>query len=143
MFIQGCSVAALTAGSMAADAGLDHTLSGISYKTLTLSIDNMRAAVFNTMGRLDMDITDQIKTGSGWIILATARNWTIESELESLTRRLTRMRVVVHDGDFFFKDASTATEIIVQTAETLAMTREADIRPIPVSAGTATLTRRY
>ncbi len=143
MILGGCSGAALTAGSMAADAGLDHTLSGISYKTFTASIDDMRAAVFNTMDRLDIDIADQTQTPSGWIIIGTARNRTIEAQLESLTRRMTRMRVVAHDGDFFFKDASTATEIIVQTAETLAMTRDADIRPIPVSAEATTLTRRY
>ncbi len=143
MFIGGCSGAALTAGSMAADAGLDHTLSGISYKTFTASIDDMRAAVFNTMDRLDIDIDDQTQTRSGWIIIGSARDRTIETELESLTRRLTRMRVVAHVGGLFFKDASTATEIIVQTAETLAMTRDADIRPIPVSAEGTTLTRRY
>lgn len=143
IFIGGCSGAVLTAGTMAADAGLDHTLSGISYKTFAASIDDMRAAVFNTMDRLDIDIADQTQTRSGWIIIGTARDRTIEAELELLTSRLTRMRVVVHDGDFFFKDASTATEIIVQTAETLAMTRDADIKPIPVSAKTSTLTRRY
>ena len=48
MILQGCAGAALTAGSMAADAGLDHTLSGISYKTFTASMDDMRAATFNT-----------------------------------------------------------------------------------------------
>jgi hypothetical protein len=142
LFTGGCSGAALTAGSMAADAGLDHTLSGISYKTFAASINDMRAAVFNTMYRLDMDIADQTRTKAGWIIIAKAGDRTIEAELESLTRRLTRLRVVAHNGDFFFKDASTATEIIVQTAETLAMTGEAEIRSIPVSTETATFSRR-
>ncbi|MBC8339709.1 MAG: DUF3568 family protein [Alphaproteobacteria bacterium] len=139
MILQGCAGAALTAGSMAADAGLDHTLSGISYKTFTASMNDMRTAAFNTLDRLDMDIADQVQDPAGWTIIANAHDRTIEIELEALTRRVTRMRVVAHQGGLFFKDASTATEIIVQTAQTLAM--EMDSRALPVAgpAETATL----
>jgi hypothetical protein len=145
MVLQGCTGAALTAGAMAADAGLEHTLSGISYKTFTVSLDDMRAATFDTLDRLDMDIADQARETSGWTITATARDRTIEIELEALTRRVTRMRVVAHFGGLFFKDASTATEIIIQTAQTLAMERAA-IPPIPAPETgpgvTTTSTRR-
>jgi len=101
LFAQGCAGIAMTTGSMAADAGLDHTLSGISYKTFSVPMDDMRVAVFNTMQRLDMTIDDQIRTSSGWIIIATAGERTIETEFETLTPRMTRLRVVAHDGDFF------------------------------------------
>ncbi|NQV84321.1 MAG: DUF3568 family protein [Rhodospirillales bacterium] len=121
VILQGCSGVIATAGSMAADAGLDHTLSGISYKTFSTSMDNMRAAAFNTLDRLDMEIADQIRKPEGWTITAIARDRTIEIELEALTRQLTRMRVVANHRGLFFKDASTATEIIIQTAQTLDM----------------------
>ena len=39
--------------------------------------------------------------------------------LERLTPQATRMRVVANEGALFFKDSSTATEIILQTAQTL------------------------
>jgi len=120
-FAGGCTSMALTAGSMVAGQGVDHTLSGISYKTFAASMDDMRAATFKTLDRLDMDITDQVQIKAGWKILAIARNRRIEIDLERLTRRATRMRVVAHEGEIFFKDAATATEIIVQTAETLAV----------------------
>ncbi len=134
--LPGCAAVALTAGSMAAGQGIDHTLSGISYKTFAVSMDDMRAATFKTLDRLDMDVTDQAKTESGWEIIALAYNRTIEIELEALTRRATRMRVVANKGDFFFKDAATAIEIIIQTAETLQMELEASIQPVEREAST-------
>ena len=39
-----------------------------------------------------------------------------------MSSRTARMRVVANEGEFFFKDAATATEIIVQTAATLDQT---------------------
>jgi hypothetical protein len=53
------------------------------------------------------------------VIKASAVDRIIEIELERLSRRTTRMRVVANKGTIFFKDAATATEIIVQTASTL------------------------
>lgn len=141
--VQGCSSVALTVGSMAADQGVEHALSGISYKTFATSMDDMRVATFYTLDRMDMDVTDQVKTESGWEIIAFAYNRTIEIELEALSKRATRMRVVVNQGGLFFKDAATATEIIVQTAETLIMEMEASIQPPAVATESAGLPRRY
>ena len=129
--LQGCAAVALTAGSMVADAGIEHTLSGISYKTFASSMDDARLAVFKTLDRLDMDIADQTQTRDGWIIIALANDRTIEIELEALTRRFTRIRVIAHKGNFFFKDAATATEIIVQMAETMAADMEAALSVEP------------
>ena len=127
MTLQGCAAVALTAGSMAADAGIEHTLSGISYKTFVSSMDDARYAVFKTLDRLDMDVVDQTQTKDGWVIFALANDRTIEIELEALTQRVTRIRVIAHKGSFFFKDAATATEIIVQMAETMAADMEASL----------------
>ena len=105
--------------------------------------DTMRAAAFNTLDRLDMEIADQVRKPNGWTIIAIARDRTIEIELEALTRQVTRMRVVAHEGGLFFKDASTATEIIIQTAQTLDM-EHVDINgPEFGPAETATLHKEY
>ena len=125
--LQGCAAVALTAGSIAADAGIEHTLSGISYKTFVSTMDDARYAVFKTLDRLDMDIADQTQTRNGWVIFALANDRTIEIELEAVTYRVTRIRVIAHKGSFFFKDAATATEIIVQMAETMAAEMEASL----------------
>ena len=52
-------------------------------------------------------------------------------------------RVVVNQGGLFFKDAATATEIIVQTAETLLMEMEASIQPPAIPTESAGLPGRY
>ncbi len=121
----GCAATALTAGSMAAGTGINHTLNGITYKTFVTPVDDLRAATLATLDMMDMSVTDIKEVKSGWEIKATAYDRTIEIELEALTRRATRMRVVANMGQFIFKDAATATEIIIQTAETLDRTAAA------------------
>jgi hypothetical protein len=66
---------------------------------------------------MDMPVAADEKTETGWKLTATASERTIEIEFERLTERTTRMRVVANEG-ISFKDASTATEIITQTAQT-------------------------
>jgi len=143
MFLQGCAAVALTAGSMAAGEGINHTLSGISYKTFAAGIDDMRIATFRTLDRLDMDIADQKAIQSGWKIVAVASDRTVEIDLEGLTKRMTRMRVVTHKGQIFFKDAATSTEIIIQTAETLDMEMEARLQSTTDTPESAQLNARY
>ncbi len=64
-----------------------------------------------------MTVTEDSETEDGWEIKATAAKREIDIELERLTKRATRMRVVANEGEIFFKDAATATEIIIMTAE--------------------------
>jgi hypothetical protein len=116
----GCAAVAVTAGGIAGAAGIDHTLNGIAYKTFAAPIDNVRLATLQTLKRMDMGVKDDRKTETGWEIAALANEREIDIELEAVTQRATRMRVVVSNNDIFFKDAATGTEIIVQTAEALA-----------------------
>jgi hypothetical protein len=116
--LQGCAAVALTAGSLAASAGISHTLNGIAYKTFTMPLGNMRVATLKTLNRMGIKVTKSDKAESGWEIQCEAADRTIEIELEALTPKTTRMRVVANQ-DAFFKDSATATEIILQTARTL------------------------
>ena len=118
LILQGCAAIALTAGGLAAGQGIDHTLTGITYKTFSAPMNRLRLATLKTLHRLDMKVTDDSKTEDGRIILATAAARKIEIEFEILTKRATRMRVIVSKGAIL-KDSATATEIIIQTAETL------------------------
>jgi hypothetical protein len=123
--LQGCALGGLgmmlaaTGTGLAAGAGVDHTLSGITYKTFAVSRNQLRYAVLKTLHRMDMRITRDQREKQIQYIEALALDRTIEIELEQLTRRTTRMRVVANQGQIFFKDSATATEIIVQTAATL------------------------
>ena len=130
LWLSGCAEVALGAGSLVVGAGFNHALSGITYKTFTAPLANTRLAALKTLSRMDMTVTDETESDSGWEIEAEAADRNITVELESLTPATTRMRVVADEGVFFLKDSATAAEIIVQTAQTLqhdaAMTAQAD-----------------
>ena len=116
----GCAAAGLTVAGAGAGVGMasgvDHTLSGTVYKTFSAPVNELRLATLRTLNRMDMPLTRDQQTEVGWTIGATASQRTIEIELERLTRTTSRMKVTADKGDFFFKDASTASEIVTQTA---------------------------
>jgi hypothetical protein len=117
MALFGCAPIALTAGSIAGSAGVNHTMSGIAYKTFTTPMKNLRVATLKTLNRMEMKVVQDGKSEEGWQIAATAADRKIGIELEELTPATTRMRVVTNKGDFFFMDGATSTEIILQTAQ--------------------------
>ncbi len=117
--LSGCAAVALTAGGLAAGAGVNHTLSGIAYKTFNDDLETLRIATLITLEQMAMEVTDDTATDEGWEIIAIAAEREIDIELERLTERATRMRVVANEGEIFFKDSATATEIILLTAENL------------------------
>jgi len=123
LYLQGCAAVGLAvvgAGAGAGvSAGVDHTLNGIAYKTFAAPLNNVRFATLRTFDHMGMPLTDDEKTETGWKLSATAADRTIDIELESLTDKTTRMRVVANEGKIFFKDSATATEIILQTAQVL------------------------
>lgn len=117
--LQGCIALALTAGSMVGGAGVNHTLSGIAYKTFNSPMDELRGATLVTLAEMEMEVTLDEESEEGWEINADAIDREIDIELERLSSKTTRMRVVAHEGAIFFKDSATATEIIIVTAENI------------------------
>jgi hypothetical protein len=121
--LQGCAAAGLTLATAGAGvgmgAGVEHTMNGIVYKTFAASTNEVRFATLKALDRMDMPVTVDEKSEEGWKLTATATNHTIDIDLQNLSNQTTRMRVVANDGAIFFKDASTATEIITQTAQAL------------------------
>ncbi len=116
--LAGCAGVALTAGGIAGSAGVNHTLSGIVYKTFTVPMKDLRVATLKTLNRMQIKVTADKKAEYGWRIDGTAFERTIEIELEQLTPAATRMRVTTNKGSIF-KDSATSTEIILQTAQRL------------------------
>ena len=117
--LPSCAAVALTGVAIAAGVGVDHTLNGTVYKTFTTPVDNLQVATLKALDDMAIKVTDKQKTESGWDIKAIAANRKIDVQLEALTPKTTRMRVVANKSKVFFKDSSTATEIIIKTAETL------------------------
>ncbi len=119
LFLQGCAAVAVTAGGIAAGVGVNHTLSGIAYKTVLSPIQNTRLATLKTLNRMQSDVTKDEQSEEGWIINADATNRDIIIELEKLSETTTRMRVTVNKEGGFLKDRATATEIIAQSVQRL------------------------
>ena len=122
-WLQGCAGAGLAVMGATAGVGLgtgvEHQLSGISYKTFAAPIGGVHVATRSTLSRLGMPVTADAATETGRALTATATGRTIDIELERLTPQTTRMRVSASQGGLFFKDSATATEIILQTAQSL------------------------
>jgi len=120
--VQGCAAVGLTlfavASGTAAGAGVSHTLDGIAYKTFTVPFEGLHAATLMTLERMDIPVNGGQDTQDGRTILAKAADREIEIELDKLTPRTTRMRVVAK-RNFLIRDRATATEIILQTDQTL------------------------
>jgi len=98
--------------------GVNYTLDSVAYKTFAASEPELRSATLRTLKRMAMDVTAKQTTETGSEITASAGDRTVEIELDRITAKTSRMRVVVKKG-WVFRDRATAGELIVQTARTL------------------------
>lgn len=113
----GCDPITLTAFGVGTAAGVQHTLTGIAYKTFSEPLPKVRTAVRNALNHMDIKIGGTEKIENGERIKARAADRDIEIELEALSSRTTRMRSSARSG--ILMDAATATEIILQTEKAL------------------------
>lgn len=115
--LAACDPITLTALGVGSAAGVQHTLSGIAYKTFSQPMPRVRSAVSGALGHMDIRVGATEKIDNGVRIKARAADRDIEIELEALTSRTTRMRSTARNG--IFMDSATATEIILQTEKAL------------------------
>lgn len=118
--LQGCAAVALTllsAGAgVGASAGIDHTMNGVSYRTFTTGQEQLRTAIHTALRRMAILIKTDETTDEGRKIVAEATDRVVEIELERVTAKTTRMRVVVKQG-MLFRDKATAGEIVARTEQ--------------------------
>jgi hypothetical protein len=118
----GCAAVGLavlgTGLGVAAGTGTAYTLDGIAYRTFTASVDDMRSATLRTFNRMDITVKSETPSTTGREIVGSAGDRDVYIELQKLTPRTTRMRVTAKQG-WFFRDRSTAGEIIAQTEQAL------------------------
>ncbi len=119
---QGCAAAGLTlfgvGAGVSTGTGVSYTLDSIAYKTFTAPVEDLQSATLKSLKRMDITVKESKPGESGRKIMAVAGDRTIEIELDRLTARTSRMQVVAKQG-WFFRDRATATEIIIQTDQTL------------------------
>jgi hypothetical protein len=130
----GCVAAALPAlglaamsdaAGSAAKAGVEHTIGGSAYRTFSAPLDEVRTAVLQSFGDLEIDVTEDEELDDGGArIVGEAQHREITVKLEPVTPALTRLKMFVRKG-WFGRDSATSSELIEQTARALA-----EVRPI-------------
>lgn len=115
--LSGCDPITLTALGVGSAAGVQHTLSGVAYKTFTLPLPKLRKAVQTALSRMSIKVNAPEKMENGEVIKARTADRDVEVELEVVSPNTTRMRSIVHKG--VLMDAATATEIIIQTEKAI------------------------
>jgi len=121
---QGCAAAGLTLFGVGAGVttgtGVSYTLDSVAYKTFTAPVEDLQSATLKALKRMDITVKENkpLESGRGREIVAVAGDRTIEIELDRLTGKTSRMEVVAKKG-WFLRDRATATEIIIQTEQTL------------------------
>ena len=112
------------AGGMA-KAGVEHSMSGATYRTFTAPLAEVHTAVLQSFRDLEIEVTeDELLEDGRMRVAAEARDRHITVKLEPVTPALTRLMMSVRRG-WVGRDASTSTELIEQTARTLT-----EIRPV-------------
>jgi len=119
---QGCAAGLTLVGTgvgTSGSSGVSYSLDSIVYKTFTTPVENLQDATLTTLQRMDITIQENEPSEAGRRITAVAGDRDIEIELDRLTTKVSRMRVNAKQG-WLLRDRATATEIILQTAQTLA-----------------------
>lgn len=118
----GCAAVALTLFGVGAGVGTgtgsSYILDSIVYKTFNVSEQGVRKATLITLKRMAIQVKENETTEAGTKIVGVAGDRTIAIEVERLTAKTSRLRVLVKQG-WFWRDRATATEIIIQTERTL------------------------
>lgn len=117
VLLTGCDPLSLTVFGVGTASGVQHTLNGISYRTFTAPVSQVRTATLGSLNRMGIKVSSREKTKEGEVIKASAGDRNIEIELDAITPSTTRMRAAVRNG--LLMDSATGTEIIIQTEKTL------------------------
>ncbi|OGA26738.1 MAG: hypothetical protein A3F77_18430 [Betaproteobacteria bacterium RIFCSPLOWO2_12_FULL_67_28] len=115
--LSGCDPVSLTMFGVGTAAGVQHTLTGIAYRTFSAPLARVRAGVNAALKHMDITVAGTERIDNGERIKARAADREIEIDLEAISPRTTRMRSTARSG--VFMDAATATEIILQTEKAL------------------------
>ena len=112
---QPLAVALAGAGTSTA---IGHSLGGTAYRTFSHPMEEVKAATLDTLALMGIRVDRFSTLDTGEVVYGTAYRRTVEVELEPISAKATRIRVVTRNGGFFH-DAATATEIVLQTEKTL------------------------
>jgi hypothetical protein len=118
ILLAACEPLSLTVLGIGGTTAVNHKLGGTKDRTFTASLAKVRLASIDALRRMGIKADSVKQIENGELFTARAGKREIEVELESLTPRTTRMKVMAREGGFLY-DGATASEIIVQTGKSL------------------------
>lgn len=116
--LAGCEALALSALGVGGSTAVNHTLTGMTYRTFTASMPRVKTASVSALNRMGIRVASSQRTEGNEVLKANAKDREIEIVLEPVSANTTRMKVVAKNGGIFY-DSATATEIIMQTERIL------------------------
>ncbi len=119
VFGQGCAAVGVallgTAASTATKTGVSYTLDNRAHKTFTAPMGQVKASLLAALREMAFPIETDESTEEGERIVARVEGREVEAELEPITLKTTKVKVIVREG-WFWKDRATAEELIEQTS---------------------------
>jgi hypothetical protein len=113
--IQPLAVALAGAGTSSA---VSYSLNGTVHRTFSAPLEEVKTAALDTFSLMGIRINSFDSLDQSELIKGATSRRDIEVELEPISSKATRMRVVVREGGLFY-DSATATEIVLQTEKAL------------------------
>jgi hypothetical protein len=119
LIMAGCAPLAITALGVGGATAVNHTLTGIAYKTFTLPLPRVKSGALAALDRMGIKVHGSSREDGSDVIRATGNDRNIEVQLEPISAKSTRMRVTAKQSNGILYDSATATEIIIQTDKIL------------------------
>ena len=117
-----CAPLALTALGVGSATAVNHTLTGVTYKTFTMPLPQVKTASLSALNRMGIRVDGSAPQQGNEVVKATGNDRNIEIVLEPISSNSTRMRVIARSSGGILYDSATATEIIMQTERVLEKT---------------------
>ena len=118
--LTACAPLMMSAVSAGGSRAVSHTLDGVSYRTFAAPLPRVKDASVTALNRIAVQSASSAPSENGETITAKATERDIEIKLESLTPKLTRMRVTAKNG--LMRDTATSAEIVAQIEKALGKT---------------------
>ena len=118
LFLQGCDPVSLTLFGVGTSAGVSYALNGMVYKTFTAPLNQVQSATLDALKRMGIQVADIERNDNKRVIRAETADRQFVITLESISARSTRIKSITKQGPVL-KDRATATEVIIQTEQSL------------------------
>jgi len=118
--LAACAPLMMSAVNAGGSRAVSHTLDGVSYRTFTAPLPRVKDASLTALNRMGVQSPSSAHSDHGETITAKATERDIEIKLESITPKVTRMRVAAKNG--LMRDTATSAEIVAQIEKALGKT---------------------